>query len=185
MIKSKKWITLPMEKLAKAPWNYKMDDPVLLEKLMENIKRNGQIENILVRELDTGFFEVVNGNHRIDALKKLEMKEVVCFNLGPITERQASRIAIETNETRFQTNNASLAGLIKEIADEVDLGDLSTTLPFTESEMGEMIQSLDFDWNSFGDPDSGGGDPPAEGDNIGGDFMTCPECGHTFPKEGK
>ena len=63
------FIEIPTDKLVKADWNYKTEDQEKQEKLKENIKRNGQIENIIIRELETGFFEVVNGNHRLSVLK--------------------------------------------------------------------------------------------------------------------
>ena len=53
------YIDISIDKLIKADWNYKTEDTAKQEKLKENIKRNGQIENIIIRELDTGFFEVV------------------------------------------------------------------------------------------------------------------------------
>jgi ParB-like chromosome segregation protein Spo0J len=43
---------LNISQLVKADWNYKVDNEALAEKLANNIKRNGQIENIIVRELD-------------------------------------------------------------------------------------------------------------------------------------
>jgi len=45
------YIELPINKLLKADWNYKVDNEALLEKLKNNLKRNGQIENIIVRLL--------------------------------------------------------------------------------------------------------------------------------------
>ena len=66
------FIEVPIDKLVKADWNYKTEDDKKQEKLKENIKRNGQIENILIRELDTGYYEVVNGNHRLSVLKELK-----------------------------------------------------------------------------------------------------------------
>ena len=55
---------LPIDALRKAPWNYKTDDPKLAEKLRANMERNGQLENIVVRQMDDESYEVVNGNHR-------------------------------------------------------------------------------------------------------------------------
>jgi hypothetical protein len=57
----------PRDILIKADWNYKEEDEFISDKLVNNMKRNGQIENIHVRKLNTGFYEVINGNHRLDA----------------------------------------------------------------------------------------------------------------------
>ena len=79
---NKGWLEIDINELVKADWNYKTDDEFKLKKLQENIKRNGQIENIIIRELDTGFFEIVNGNHRYEALLSLKQEKVMCYNLG-------------------------------------------------------------------------------------------------------
>src|SRR3972149_2059713 len=65
---------MPIEILVKADWNYKADDEEKSNKLTNNIKRIGQVENIQVRELDTGYYEVINGNHRLDCLQKIDKK---------------------------------------------------------------------------------------------------------------
>lgn len=71
-MKQYKVIEIPVNKLKKADWNYKKDDEILLNKLINNIKKNGQIENLIVRELPDGYFEVINGNHGIGGYNKLE-----------------------------------------------------------------------------------------------------------------
>lgn len=134
-----KYHLITLDKLIKAAWNYKEDDPALTEKLKTNIKRNGQIENIIVRELETGYFEVVNGNHRLDALRDLNCEAVYCYNLGPINESQAKRIAVETNETRFKSNDDRFSKVILDLKADFSLSDLSSTMPFTEQELEKLL----------------------------------------------
>lgn len=140
---NKGFCEISIDKLVKADWNYKENNKELAEKLANNIKRNGQIENIIVRELDTGFYEVVNGNHRLDVLKKLGFETVYSFNLGVISEAQAKRIAVETNETKFSSNTESLSALVKELSIEFD--DIDLTMPFSEEEMNEMLTEVDIE----------------------------------------
>lgn len=138
---------IEISKLIKAAWNYKKDDDILMDKLIENIRRNGQIENIIVRELDGGTFEVVNGNHRLDALTVLGFSDVYCYNLGKISEQTAKRIAVETNETKFQSNLDSLADLVRGIVDEFTIDDILLSSPFSEEEINQMINDIDIDIN--------------------------------------
>jgi hypothetical protein len=135
--------------LVKADWNYKKDDEHKKEKLKENIKRNGQIENIIIRPLDTGFYEVVNGNHRFEALKELGMETAICYDLGNISQRAAMRIAIETNETKFDTDQVSLAELIKEIVEEFPIDELELTMPYSDQDLENYIKLTEFDWSQF------------------------------------
>jgi hypothetical protein len=142
---------IEVSKLVKAVWNYKEEDEKQTQKLIENFKRNGQVENIQIRELDNGSYEVVNGNHRLDVMNELKMKKCHVFNYGKITLAEAQRIAIETNETRFQTNAFKLGELIKDMSETFSLDEMAKTMPFTEDEMNNMIDVLDFDWNTFED----------------------------------
>ena len=143
------FIELPINKLVKADWNYKTEDPAKQEKLTENIKRNGQIENIIVRELETGYFEVVNGNHRLSVLSDLNIKKAYSYNLGKISQTQAIRIAIETNETKFDTDSIALAERVKELTEQFDIEELVKTLPYSETEIDNFSKLTDFDWEMY------------------------------------
>lgn len=143
------WVELSIKKLIKANWNYKKEDPEKTNKLKENIKRNGQVENLLVRELDTGYYEIVNGNHRLDVLKDLNFKKVFCYNFGIITEQSAIRIAIETNETKFGSDELKLAERINELITEFGQEDLVATMPYSETELNNFKELLNFDWEQY------------------------------------
>lgn len=136
---------IPIDKCVKAVWNYKNEDESLTEKLIENIKRNGQIENILVRELDTGFYEVVNGNHRLECMLRLGAKKVVAYDLGKMTEAQAQRIALETNETKYQNDPLKLAGIVAELGKQFSIEDLLQTMPYSQQEIENYIKMNSFD----------------------------------------
>lgn len=145
----KGWNNIEIKKLVKADWNYKEENQILTEKLLENFKRNGQIESIIVRELETGFFEVVNGNHRLDVMKMLDYEKAHCYNFGKISQLQASRIAIETNETKFSTDPLKLSNLIQEMTAEYKLEDIEKTMPFDIKDLENMIDITKLDWNDF------------------------------------
>ena len=143
------WTDIEIKHLVKADWNYKEEDEQKSADLLENFKRNGQIENLMIRELKTGYYEVVNGNHRLDVMKILKYEKAHVYNFGEITIAQAQRIAIETNETKFGVDTTKLGGVIKELLGEFDLQDLTKTLPYTQQEIENMEKLTDFDWNQF------------------------------------
>lgn len=122
----------PREILIKASWNYKEEDEFTTNKLVNNMKKNGQIENIHVRKLQTGYYEVVNGNHRLDACDVLEKKYLVCYDHGEISLAEAQLIAIETNETKFKANQEKLFGILQNLKLEFDVEDLKFTLPYDD-----------------------------------------------------
>lgn len=165
------YVEIPIEKLIPAPWNYKKSDDKeskeKLEKLKKNIQKNKQIENLIIRELPKGRFEVVNGNHRLEALTQLGKKSAVCYNLGKVKQAEAERIAIETNETKFEADPIKFAELVAKLTGEFDIEDMVSTLPFNRDQIQNYTQLLKFDWSQY-DPaldetsDGEGGDGDGE-----------------------
>ncbi len=142
------WLLVPLDKIVMSSRNYKDKDDFMQERLETSIKRIGQVENIQVRELETGFFEIVNGNHRYEAFKNMGQKKVIVYNHGKISESEAERRAIETNETKFKANMVKLAGMIKDMQLDIPAADLALTMPFKEAEFINMQNLLDFNWSS-------------------------------------
>lgn len=137
------WTMVPVKALHKAEWNYKTNDPDLSAKLKANIERNGVIENIIIREHDDGY-EVVNGNHRYEVVKEMGTAEVMAFNLGKVSEAQARRVAVETNQTRFKDDAAALAIVINDVLKEYSAFDFAQTSPYTEQEIEAFAASINY-----------------------------------------
>lgn len=145
----KGWLDIDISKLVKANWNYKEDSEKQTDKLIANFKRIGQVENLLIRKLDTGFFEVLNGNHRIDVMKILKLKKAHVYNFGKIGLAEAQRTAIETNETTYSTNSIKLANIMTTLTKEYPVDDLVNTMPYTKDEINNMGDLVNFDFNEF------------------------------------
>lgn len=145
----KDYIEIPLDLIDKADWNYKEDDAALLKKLVNNFKRNGQVESVIVREMDGGRYEMVNGNHRLDAMRILEFPVVVAYNLGKCSEAAARRVAIETNETKFKSNDMRLSMLINQILGEYGEDELVETMPYTADELADLRRLQEFALENF------------------------------------
>lgn len=154
------YIEIELSKLVKADWNYKEDNDDLKEKLKVNITKNGQVENLIVRELGKGKYEIVNGNHRYDAMVELELKTAVAYNLGVIKLEDAKRIAIETNETRFLTNEVKLAAVLKELTGEFTIDDMVSSMPYDEEKLKNYLEMADFKWPDYDDEKPKDDSPP-------------------------
>lgn len=142
----KGWVWIDLPRLIKATWNYKLDDEKKRMKLAANIRRNGQLENIIIRDVGEGQYEVVNGNHRLDVFHDIGSKQVMCYNLGIISEAAAQRIAVETNETRFPSDDTSLATVMANILQEFGADDLLATMPFDQRDLDEFMELTKYEW---------------------------------------
>lgn len=160
----KGWVRLPVSCFIKAAWNYKIDDEDKAEKLTANIKRNGQVQNIIVRDMGNGKFEIANGNHRLDSFISLKYKDAVCFNLGKVSQAAAERVAIETNEQSFDPDPVKLGQVIEHIMEEFSREDLLETMPYAEVDFDALIAAGGFDPEADIPPSEF--DPDSEGINM-------------------
>lgn len=124
----KNYKIFPIDILVKADWNYKTEDEKRSSKLRESIKRHGQIETMHVRKLESGYYEVVNGNHRLDDMIILGIKFVIAYDHGNISEAEAKRIALQTNELRFDADPLKLGGILAELTEFYNDEDLYTSI---------------------------------------------------------
>jgi hypothetical protein len=130
--------------LVEADWNYKDDDELIGEKLRNNMKRIGQVENIQLRLLNTGYYEVINGNHRLKEGDNLGKQFYIAYDHGPISLAEAQRIATETNETRFKSNFEKLSKILNDLKIEFPEDDLLSTMPFSQDDFNNLLD-LNFD----------------------------------------
>ena len=81
------------------------------------------------------------------------MKKAHAYNFGKISLAEAQRIAIETNETKFESDSIKLAEIITTLTKEFPQDELVSTMPYTDDEINNMQDLVKFDFNEFGNTD--------------------------------
>jgi len=151
-----KFCAVPIELIN--PWerNYKRtaeDDKEALKTdsdLEKSISDLGQVENLLLREMEDGTFTVFNGNHRLPKLIKAGYKMAMCYNFGMITEKEAAAIAIRTNEIKFKADPFKLAEHVKEIMmSSSNPEEIKSQLPYSDADIERMKTLTEFDWSQY------------------------------------
>jgi len=138
---------ISIDKIVPAPWNFKQDDEDKARKLAENIRRNGQIKNCNVRQLEDGRYEMIDGNHRLIAFKELGIKQVLAYDHGPISQEEAIRIAHEVVEY-FEVDPIKQAEALQIVLDGgISLEDFEETVPWNMEELNDVRDLIDFDWD--------------------------------------
>ena len=143
-------VEIDTKELFPAKWNYKTDGtPEQIQKLCNSIKEDRSAGVIAVREMNGGF-EVIDGNHRLKAVKKLRWKEVPCENFGEISKAKAITIARRRNHKWFDDDIIAYAEIFKtDVLDEYTIDQLEPFMPDTKEEMENLEKLLDFDWSQF------------------------------------
>ena len=73
-----KVVDLPTNQLKPAPWNANAMDSATIARLRTSVVRFGFVGNLVVRRLDQAGYEVIGGNHRLQVLKEMDVKQVPC-----------------------------------------------------------------------------------------------------------
>ncbi len=144
-------ITVPVKNLRKAKWNYKTEgSDETIEKLIQSATYQKSIGVPAVRELGKNIYEVIGGNHRLDAIIKLGKKEIQVENFGKISKAEAVLISKQRNTVWFEDDTIKFAGLFKnDILKEFTIDELEAMLPINRDELLSYNNILSFDWNQF------------------------------------
>ena len=120
-------------------WNTNIVGPENEAKLDEAIRRLGMFKPLVVRETDAGY-EILGGEHRWEACKRLGYTEVPVMNLGRISDQLAKEICLADNSRYGTDDTIALAELLHDLgtADE-----LQSFLPYTENDLSAIFASTD------------------------------------------
>jgi len=143
-------VEMNVKDLIKADWNYKSEGTQeQIDKLKNSIKIDKSVGVLAVREIK-GKFEVIDGNHRLEAIKQMKWKKVPCENFGEITKATAITIARRRNHQWFEDDLLSYSDIFKnDVLQEYSLDDLEKFMPDTKAEMMSIAELTDFDWDQF------------------------------------
>lgn len=145
-------------------WNPNVQNERQFQAEVESIISNGFLAPILVRP-DGNNYQIIDGEHRYKALNRIiqdgmsgakNVKELVEQKKIPaivvdVDEVHAKRLTIIMNETRGRADLAKLGDLLNTIAP--DLGtDLIIGLPYTQTQLEELMDIAEFDWESLSIP---------------------------------
>lgn len=153
--------TMNIDNLVKAEWNYKTDGTEeQINKLIKSIKYDDSAGILAVRKLNDKY-EVIDGNHRLEALKRIGWQQIQVENFGDIPKSKAIIIARRRNHVWFDDDLKAFSDLIKnDVLPDIDTDTLKDILPDTPDEIDNLVNFGNFDWEEPTQKD------PKESDGI-------------------
>jgi hypothetical protein len=148
-------VKIPIAKLHANPWNPNKTTDRQQQAIAESLNEYSQVLEIIVRphpEIE-GEYQIIDGEHRY---KELGGEGYAYANvLHGLDDANGKKLTVILNETRGQADKIELSKLISDI--QFDFGDdLKLGLPYSETELDEIIKLADIDWDNFGNDDDEG-----------------------------
>lgn len=137
----------------KLPFDKTPEGKKQFARIKKSLQVHKQIEPIIVREVEGGHFEIINGYHRYMAAQELGWPFLEIKNLGKISLNNAKIKALATEDAKVALDKIETAKLVKDILgfDPDSIGEL----PYDQEDLDAQIKLLDFDWGGFEEDGSG------------------------------
>lgn len=145
-----KFPSIDPKELHRNPWNSNKVTPENEAKIDESLKRFGMFKPIIVRELANGSLQIIGGQHRAEAAKRLKITSVPYFSLGHIDDKRAKAIGVIDNGRYGEDDTLQLAQLLEEIGDP---DDLSKFLPYSDNEFESIFAATNIALDDLDLPD--------------------------------
>ena len=130
-------MNLRLERLQDAPWNPNRMDEATLKRLIESMTRFGMVQNLVVRPIGEGDYEVLSGNQRLQALKELGYAKAPCV-VVEVDDVHARLLAQALNRIQGEDDLGLKAELVREILESLPEEEVLSLLPETT----ESLQAL-------------------------------------------
>ncbi len=135
-------MSISIGRLAGHPDNPNRMSQVSFNKLVRHLERTGQYEPIVVRRHPrrVGAYQILNGHHRVRALKRLGYAEADCV-VFEADETQALIYLATLNPLKGRSNLQNKRRLIGRLCRHCEMGTLAKLLPDTRSAI-EKLKAL-------------------------------------------
>lgn len=137
---------VPPSRLVPNPWNSNRVGPEMAQRLAASIEKLDIYKPIIVRQLADGALEILGGEHRWRYALDSGRESVPVVNLGVMSDKQAKTISVADNGQYGEDNALMLAQVLKDIGQE----DVSSLLPYSDSDLAGMFAASALDLDSLG-----------------------------------
>ena len=123
----KEFITVPLKNISPNKWNPNYMDSNQFNALKESVKDFKEVlegDRIIVREIEEGQYEVIDGEHRYTALKQLKAENAPVYNLGKIQDSKAKLINLTLNNYGTEDFNRKI-DLIQDLKKSIDMNHIT------------------------------------------------------------
>ncbi len=137
-------VRVALDRLRPHPANTNVMDEERLQKLAENIRREGDYPPLVVRPHpdEEGAYQLLDGHQRADVLRRLGHQEATCF-VWPCDDRTALMLLGTLNRLQGQDDFLKRAELLRELSELTSPEELAQLLPESAALIHQSLDLLD------------------------------------------
>jgi len=130
---------IPLSKLVAHPDNANRMSELTFGKLVRNIKISGKYEPLVVRvhPKKKGFYQIINGHHRVKALLQLGLQSADCV-VWDVDDKQTAVLLATLNRLQGSDILDKKLELLKKLKAEFNQKELSKLLPYTKKQIEKL-----------------------------------------------
>ena len=121
---------IPIGRLKPAQWNANRMDVRMRRHLERSLERFGLVQNLVVRRLEAGTYEVLAGNQRLEVLRRSGVETVACVVVD-VVEGDARLLSQAMNAIHGDDDLGLRAEVVREILESRKIDDITELLPGT------------------------------------------------------
>ena len=139
-------VRVPLDRLRRHPANANVMGEERLEKLAENIRREGEYPPLVVRPdpCEEGCYQILDGHQRADILRRLGHRKAICY-VWPCDDQTALILLATLNRLEGQDDPLKRAELLRELSELVSPEELAQILPESAALIRQSLDLLNLD----------------------------------------
>ena len=150
-----KSLMAPIDKVKPNKWNYVTVTPAAFTKIVEQLRRFGFTDPLVVREAG-GNYEIVDnyGEHYWRAAIELQMVTVPVYSLGKLSDEDAEQLALALREIHGEPDEIRLSDLLRSIHAASNIERMAEVLPYDGKQLRYLIDAVDFSFSKLSPKDT-------------------------------
>lgn len=132
-----KVVDIAVDRLLPALWNPNMLGTEMAQKLRNSLEKYGQVENLVVRPVGSGMYEVIGGNHRLRILTDSGVSLAPCVVVD-VTDSDARLLAQALNRVQGEDDIGLKAELLRDILGSMTREEALSILPESAATLREL-----------------------------------------------
>ena len=129
---------IPLKQLRAHPANSNVMPAQLLAKLVEHIRETDQYPPVIVRTVDDDAYQILDGHHRVAALRQLSKPTARCV-IWQADDQQALLLLATLNRLQGQDDAKKRSALIGQLASAMDVKSLAAKLPEQAAQLQKLL----------------------------------------------